>query len=253
MGKPALPSLAQIQAKMSTRGHRRGVSVGAVPQPRAPKSVRTDSQDSMEVLITPTEEYENTLTRREPRIVLPSGNTGNNCSQTATPPSPTGMKSSRLAPFLRQRISGRLATRPVSMPPLQGRPLLGPKLNIIPPTLVTPLAKVPPPVEPCTPIRASFPFPTLSTPPTRSTSPLHSPTSSTHSQPSPSLSVPMITCTPAPQRVRRNGVEEDSDEEEGDVVVFSAAEEDEVNSDKEERERRGRIMRAKLGLRRLSD
>jgi hypothetical protein len=68
---------------------------------------------------------------------------------------------------------------------------------------------------------------------------------------SPTLSVPIITCTPAPQRVRRNGVEEDSDEEEGDVVVFSAEEED--SEGEGEREKRGREMKALLGLRRKSD
>jgi len=53
----------------------------------------------------------------------------------------------------------------------------------------------------------------------------------------------------------RNGVEQDSDEEEGDVVLFegdSADEDQEETEEREERQRRGKQMLERLTLRRRS-
>lgn len=53
----------------------------------------------------------------------------------------------------------------------------------------------------------------------------------------------------------RNGIEQDSDEEEGDVVLFegdSADEDQEERGERQERERRGKQMLERLTLRRRS-
>jgi hypothetical protein len=78
-----------------------------------------------------------------------------------------------------------------------------------------------------------------------------SPTTSIASTASPTLSVPIITCTPAPQTVLRDGIEHESDEDEDDVVVFDG--EAEEAKEREERERRGKEMRDRLMRRRSSD
>lgn len=63
--------------------------------------------------------------------------------------------------------------------------------------------------------------------------------------------MPIITCTPAPIKVVRNGVEQDSDEEGDDVVVFDG--EMEEARERKERERRATQMKERLRLRRGSD
>lgn len=260
-----LPSLAQIQAKMNKAGHRRGTSVDGIPLPlpSAPRMVpvsRTTSNESIEVLQTPTDEFPPS----RPRIVLAGSD------RPATPPSPTGApKEPRLAPFLRERTSGRLAggrSRPVSMPPLRGLDVLalGRKAGVLTTTPLrstginhTDQATVPHP----SPSRRNI---ILNTPP-RAFAPTivsfpPSPTGSfgsrrSSSTASPTLSVPIITCTPAPARTVRNGVEQDSDEEEGDVVLFegdSADEDQEETEEREERQRRGKQMLERLTLRRRS-
>lgn len=253
-----LPSLAQIQAKMNKVGHRRGSSIGssrdlaketfALPSVRRLKSVRTLSEDSVEILQTPTDE----LPSVQPRIVTDSPE-----RRPATPPSPVGsVKESRLAPFLRERTSGRLKTRPVSMPPMSGVDM---NIFALAGTKETPTVTVTPPksktlatVPPSSPSRAIV----LNTPPNRHSSRMlysspSSPTESIRSNgtASPTLSVPMITCTPAPSRSIRDGVELDSDEDEGDVVLFEGESGDEEGS---ERERRGKEMLDRLNLRRRS-
>jgi len=266
--KPTPPSLKQIQAKMS-RTHGLGASVGAVPLPRAEPTTRTASEDSIEILKTPTDEK----TRTEARISLQSIPS----RRPPTPPSPS-MKESRLAPFLRQRTNGRLAgARPVSLGSVATPKVssvandVKPMLRINPPSL-TIRPSLPRPTATVTPTRASFSFRaatasptdsrfnlTVSIPPSRSsplsTSPA-SPTGSVRSfrstsTASPTLSVPIITCTPAPVKVVKNGVEHDTDEEEGDVVVFDSEMED--SKDRDEREKRGKEMRDRLMLRRRSE
>lgn len=255
-----LPSLAQIQAKMS-KTHRRGASAGSVPLPRPKSAIRLDSDDSIEILQTPTDEF----APRDPRIFLPGTD---RASPTPTPPSPSA-KEGRLAPFLRQRTNGRLAgVRPVSMPPTTTRIIEAkPILRVTPPAhiaIAIPRRSATPPIM--SPTKSliytyapapSTPSPTKSsfnlavcTPPSRSssTSPLNtsypSPTGSIRSQssaPSPTLSVPIITCTP---------VRDESDGE--DVVVFDGENGSEVE-EREEREKRGKEMRDRLRLRRRSD
>ncbi|WVQ83013.1 hypothetical protein IAT38_005151 [Cryptococcus sp. DSM 104549] len=326
-----LPSLAQIQAKMS-EGHRRGASVGSPempqhvrPQPRI-RCARADSEESVEVLRTPTEEHPG-AGGREPRIVLASIL---NRSRPATPPSPSAgssparkgdEKEPRLAPFLRERTNGRIAGRPASMPPMslsldelaalaaigKGRsttpqPQPSPSVRVTPPKERTHSITVPSPTKgsfpwtsgvaaagsrPATPTSGRFnlanlaaitPPPRMSSTPSPRRSPRSpcSPTSLTSptGTASPTLSIPMITCTPAPQTVLRDGMEMDSDEEEGDVVLFegevcesaSEASDDDEREElgagsfegKEEREKMEREMKAdamkrRLMLRRRSD
>ncbi|WVQ96636.1 hypothetical protein IAU59_003741 [Kwoniella sp. CBS 9459] len=317
-----LPSLAQIQAKM-TDAHRRGNSLGATPssatspiksqaqvQTRAQTQVqtqprpfpkirtvyRTDSSESVEVIKTPTEESP----RRNPRIVLASILN----RRPSTPPSPplttVKEKEPRLAPFLRERTSGRMSggrARPISMPPMSLGELpsfesivkanmgtSGPAFKITPPkergSSVS--GNVPSPTKGsfpwmmnasgmCTPTEGRFNLAVSSTPPRMTTpSPRRSftspasPTESVRSTgtSSPSLSVPMITCTPAPQTVLRDGIETESDEEEGDVVLFEgdsmsvdadSEADDEELKEREERERRAEVMKKRLMLRRRSD
>lgn len=261
-----LPSLAQIQAKMAKSGHRRGSSVDGIPTipsvpavPRANLVYRTSSSESVEVLKTPTDE----LPPTQPRIVFDSPE-----RRPATPPSPSGSaKESRLAPFLRERTCGRLAGgngrgRPLSMPPLRGINVNtlsfgksdAPSVTITPPkqtTRVKSQASIPPP----SPSRSIV----LNTPPRKTTSRFNysspsSPTESTvsYSTASPTLSVPIITCTPAPERFLKDGIEHDSDEEGGDVVLFEGDSNGGV-CEKVERERRGKEMLQRLTLRRKSD
>ncbi|ODO05179.1 hypothetical protein L198_01868 [Cryptococcus wingfieldii CBS 7118] len=288
-----LPSLAEIQAKMTFGSPSR-------QSPHRAPVVRMDSQESIEVIKTPTEECP--APRLEARLALSSilnrrPSTPPN-TESGAPMSPT--KESRLAPFLRERTSGRLSGRPVSMPPMtfsadqlaslaaigNGRsstPPQRPALTITPPKeRSVPTGQVPTP-------RAAFlrtfsgqASPTsrtmISTPPLRSaTTPstrrsyfspaLASPTGSM----SPTLSIPMITCTPAPATVLKDGKEVDSDEEEGDVVLFegeifeseSESDEDEVLSEggeieqemmkEREREMRAEVMKRMLMQRRKSD
>jgi hypothetical protein len=253
------PSLAQIQAKMNRAGHRRGNSIGssrdlatrpshiALPAAARLKLVhRTASDDSVEVLKTPTDEQP----PARPRIIFDSPE-----RRAATPPSPTASaKESRLAPFLRERTSGRLKTRPVSMPPLSGFDVNvfafnAPTVTVTPPKSKTTAATVPPP----SPSRAIV----LNTPPAAdmkgpSYSSPGSPTDSVRSRSSvasPTLSVPIITCTPAPTRFVQDGVEHDSDEEGSQVVLFEGELADE---ELPERERRAREMLERLTLRRRS-
>ncbi|ORY25916.1 hypothetical protein BCR39DRAFT_560784 [Naematelia encephala] len=247
-----LPSLAQIQAKMS-KGHRRGASVGSVPQiqPRKKMVMRTDSQESVEVLQTPTDEHG--PTRREPRIVF----SGPHDPRPPTPPSPVG-KEPRLAPFLRQRTSGRLASGARSVRSIPSPE--GPMLKVTPPTLeslprfTSPVSYFQAPRTP-SPTLKQFNLMVSTPPPRRPTSPLsNSPSSPTGSMrssstASPTLSVPIITCTPASERVLRDGIEHESDED--DVVVFDG--EAESSKDREERERRGKEMKDRLLQRRRSD
>ncbi|WVF69126.1 hypothetical protein IAT40_003900 [Kwoniella sp. CBS 6097] len=311
-----LPSLAQIQAKM-TDAHRRGNSLGATPssatspimprgqvqaqsQPRPVPKIRTvyrtDSSESVEVIKTPTEESP----RRNPRIVLASILN----RRPSTPPSPplttVKDKEPRLAPFLRERTSGRMSggrARPISMPPMSLGELpsfeaivkantaaSGPAFKVTPPKErgSSIFGNVPSPTKGsfpwtmnasgmCTPTEGRFSLAVSSTPPRMTTpSPRRSftspasPTESVRSTgtSSPSLSVPMITCTPAPQTVLRDGIETESDEEEGDVVLFegdsmsvdadSEADDDELK-EREEREKRAEAMKKRLMLRRRSD
>ena len=249
-----LPSLKQIQAKMgqSSGSHRRSGSAGSIPLPARPKQTqRTGSDDSVELLQTPTDEFPPS----RPRIVL------GDLSDPPTPPSPTtSLKESRLAPFLRERTSGRLAnnrTRPVSMPPMRGLDILAMGQNMASIAAAakknvraTATATVPPP----SPSRSVC----LNTPPKRVTpiftSSPASPTGSirSFSTSSPTLSVPTITCTPAPARTfRDDGSEHDSDEEEDEVVLFEG--DLSVESDRSEREERGRALIERLTLRRGSD
>ncbi|WVQ73123.1 hypothetical protein IAR50_002687 [Cryptococcus sp. DSM 104548] len=288
-----LPSLAEIQAKMT---------FGSPSSPHRMRAARMESDDSIEVIKTPTDECP--APRLEARLALSSllnrrPSTPPN-TQSAAPMSPT--KESRLAPFLRERTSGRLSGRPASMPPMsfsaeqlaslaaigKGRastpPQTRPALTITPPKdRAVSTGQVPTPRA--APLRSfSSALPTGSlystiTPPLRSaTTPsprrsyfspsLASPTGSM----SPTLSIPMITCTPAPATILRDGREVDSDEEEGDVVLFegevceseseSGSEVDEVSEGGEveremmkerEREMRGEVMKRMLLQRRKSD
>ncbi|KAK8858685.1 hypothetical protein IAR55_002914 [Kwoniella newhampshirensis] len=279
-----LPSLAEIQAKMS-RAHRRGTSAGPAPRqeqtrPRISTVYRTDSQESVEVLKTPTDESP----RRDARIILASVLN----RRPSTPPSPTEVqeKEPGLAPFLRARTSGRLSgSRPKSMPPLslgevpsfeaivRASAKSQPAFKVTPPkdrvAFESTSGNVPSPTKGsfpwsavssgmCTPTENRFNLSVAVTPPPRSTTPSPrrkftspaSPTDSIRSMTtaSPTLSIPMITCTPAPQTVvGRDGHEEDSDEEEGDVVLF------EGEAEQEEREKRAEAMKTRLMLRRKSD
>nr|XP_018262227.1 uncharacterized protein I303_05243 [Kwoniella dejecticola CBS 10117]OBR84385.1 hypothetical protein I303_05243 [Kwoniella dejecticola CBS 10117] len=303
-----LPSLAQIQARISTE-LKRCSSAGSPTKsaPRIRTVLRTDSSESIEVIKTPTDESP----RREARIVL--ANILNR--RPSTPPSPplTTAKNAepRLAPFLRERTSGRMSggkARPLSMPPMSLGELPSfeaicranagtgtgtkPSLKVTPPKersssfATTSTGNVPSPTKASfswaiksgmvTPTESRFsPF-SLSTPPSltqsskstprRSFTSPASPTESIRSTfSSPSLSVPTITCTPAPQTIVKNGVEQDSDEE--DVVLFegdsfdvdsSADSESDVGSVadeefKEEREKRAEAMKKRLMLRRTSE
>ncbi|WWC88505.1 uncharacterized protein L201_003416 [Kwoniella dendrophila CBS 6074] len=313
-----LPSLAQIQARISTE-HKRCTSAGSdTPTksvPRIRTVLRTESQESIEVIKTPTEESP----RREARIVLASVLN----RRSPSPPLATVSKDKepRLAPFLRERTSGRLSggkARPISMPPMSLGEL--PSFEAICKANATvqptkPALKVTPPKERSTsftvstsgnipsPTKGSFPWimknglitPTesrfkpfsLSTPPSarsmtpsprRSFTSPASPTESTRSMnstfSSPSLSVPMITCTPAPQTIVKDGIEQDSDEEGevDDVVLFEGdssfdiesalgdseideqeLKEEEELKEKEEREKRAEAMKKRLMLRRKSE
>lgn len=283
-----LPSLAQIQAKMKKLGHRRGSSADGIPVlrslPRIKAVQRTTSEDSVEVLQTPTDECPPSI---RPRIVL-AGDLDHQNRRPPTPPSPTvftAKDQAGLTDFLRQRTSGRLAgtgtsaatrARPLSMPPLRGgvsipgltdRPAR-PVLKVTPPTLEQQRA--------CPPPRCSTPPASivLNTPPsqyssralrnvsrTTPPSPTGSVGSSFSSMASPTLSVPIITCTPAPSRVKSNdGVEYDSDEGEDDVILFEGETMDNdkesvtsvTDSQSDERERRGKEMLSRLNLRRQS-
>lgn len=206
--KAKLPSLAEIQRKVNT-GNTRGLR-------------RSDSTSSNEEEIqTPEDEIKslNLVTVR-----------------SSTPP-----VESRLAPFLRQRTSGRLVagSRPASMPPISvdqdPSVVYGekPTFTVTPPS-ATP--SVPPPSarRPAfTPTRASRVASSASSP--------TSPTDSTGRSPSPTLSIPIITCTPAQQ-----GDSDSDTDSENDVVVFDGEMED--AREKEERSRRGREMRDRLLL-----
>lgn len=244
-----LPSLKQIQAKMGQSGgsHRRSGSTGSTPLPVRPRPAqRSDSDDSVELIRTPPDEFPPS----HPRIVL------GDLSRPPTPPSPTNsLKEPRLAPFLRERTSGRLANskaRPVSMPPMRGLDILamGQSMGSIAAAKknANSTATVPPP----SPSRAVC----LNTPPKRAisvfTSSPASPTGSfrSSSTSSPTLSVPTITCTPAPG-IRDDGSEHDSEEEENEVVLFEG--DISVEQERSEREERGRAMLERLTLRRRSN
>lgn len=201
--KAKLPSLAEIQRKVNTGAGLR----------------RSDSTSSSEDDIrTPEEEIKslNLVTIR-----------------SSTPPA-----ESRLAPFLRQRTSGRLVagTRPVTMPPISidqdPSNVYGekPTFTVTPPS-ATP--SVPPPSA-----RRQVFTPTRPSRVTSSASPT-SPTDSIGRSPSPTLSIPIITCTPAQQ----SDSESDTDSE-VDVVVFDG--EMEEAREKEERSKRGKAMRDRL-------
>lgn len=286
VSKNKLPSLAELQAKLNrvqvgrtgsgtvakASGHRRVTSMDYVhvklplPRPAAPARIDSDSSvnGDTEIIQTPTEEI-----KRNPHIVY-NGMGG----RPATPPTPTKeTKEPRLAPFLRQRTSGRLiaSARPTQSPEKTHPevPAPQPVLRVIPPTLdpaprvnltQTPSGSPTARAFPRTPIRSiTLPSPTqrtfnhhLSTPPTSSSrsSQQASPTGSYRSSSaSPTLSVPIITCTPAPTDGCDSDGASDSGSEE-DVVVFDS--EVEEAKEREERERRGREMRNLLGARRRS-
>lgn len=241
-----LPSLAQIHAKMGSPARQQSApGMGAV---------RMDTSESIEILQTPTEEY--TSSRIEARLALSTVLH----RRPSTPPSPVTMsavsspkekEAPRLAPFLRERTNGRISGRPSSMPPMTfpaehmtSLAALG-KSHYTPPksaVMVTPPKNrykfegggdVPEPVRPPliqsisggTPVSriggSSFPHMTT-TPSSERTavSPTYitSPTGSASS----TMSIPRITCTPAPVKVVKDGLEMDSDEDEGDVVLFEA-------------------------------
>lgn len=263
-----LPSLAQIQAEMSKDTHRRVGSFGtSVPRPKAaPAGFRSDSEESIEVLQTPTDDRKNPLLS----IAVAQGD-----SRPPTPPSPgAGAKEPRLAPFLRDRTSSRL-NRVGSPAPLgSGRSSPKPTLTVTPPST----ENRPPPLaligsrlvtsptratfNTTSPTTSRFAALTVSTPPRVSNSPvLGSPASPSESirsfrsssTSSPTLSMPIITCTPARTTVVKNGVEQESDDEsEGEEVVVFDGEVEEAK-EREERERMGKAMRDRLGLRRRSE
>lgn len=319
-----LPSLQQIQAKM-TGGHRRTGSAGSMPamekqttelrldvtmvsasgssiiatQPR-PCGTRTDSEDSLEVIRTPDDEMPSPL--RERRLALQAIMN----RRPPTPPSPSGGKE-RLLPFLRERTSDRLASVKKEMveqatgqsipctPPNASTTTSRPVLRVTPPSFesrpaVPPLVLAPKAVlaarsssgsgffnarsrHVSSPTELRFTPPArLSTPPARAFSGSYSHTQAygsgsgpgtpispatsvrslapSCSSGSPTMNMPIITCTPAPPVVLRDGVEQDSDDgSEPDVIVFDGEAEE---REREERERRGSEMRAKLGLRRRS-
>ncbi|KAL7423025.1 hypothetical protein Q5752_002324 [Cryptotrichosporon argae] len=243
----ALPSLAQIQAKMGkdrpaparARAHARRASAEVVVRPVSSRSL---SADSME-LVTPTDEV------RSPLEIIRIA-TG----RRSPSPEPEASKSPHkeapalaLSSFLRERTSGRLA-RPHSGP--------GPELAIAPPKAQS---SVPPPsarrVQ--TPTRSTFAPALIVTPPRAAPgSPTGSTASTSTSTSSPTL--PTITCTPAPSKIVRDGVE--SDEESNSITLFAgevddddadadADSEDETDSVRETRELAGRQMRDRLLLR----
>ena len=265
-----LPSLKQIQAKLSSApARKRGASIDGLPQLEAVSRInREDSMESIEVLVTPTDEnvrpdfraiLHNALSRRsgtpppEDHAELPSLASVPKSSQ-AEP---------RLAPFLRERVSSRLGARgprPMSMPPLpSGEALTGddqsaiPQLKLValPPQLTRPKLQVTPPSFQG---RQNAPVSMLATPPmpeippidgtdahplfTREQTPFDSPRS-IHTA-SPTLSVPIITCTPADAA---DSESEGSELGEGEVVLFDGAAEE---AEREERERRGQEMKAVL-------
>jgi hypothetical protein len=228
-----LPSLAEIQQKIKNgnarSAHRRNGSAGSMP-----RVTRSDSESSCELITTPDEEI-----NRFNLVIL------NDNDRSPSPP-----VESRLAPFLRQRTSGRLvhAPRPLSMPPISYEQVFygeKPSFTITPPS-ATP--SVPPPSARAapTPVRPVFATPLAklrSTSLSRSDSP-SSPTDSARS-PSPTLSIPIITCTPAQQ-----GDSDSDSESEADVIVFDG--EVEEAKERQERERRGRAMKDMLLSRRRS-
>ncbi|WVN85143.1 uncharacterized protein L203_100286 [Cryptococcus depauperatus CBS 7841] len=284
-----LPSLAEIQAKMRGQGASR---MGAS---------RMDSQESIELIQTPTEE------RPDPRFETHIALGDVLDHRPPTPPSPIAntvhvpAKDSRLAPFLRERTSGRLSGRPVSMPPLslsseqlanlaaalgKDKSYVQPSVMITPPKERPVTGQVPAPARPPLPrlpcsTSTRFANITITPPPRSSTMPssslLRSPRSpcSPSGSCSPTLSIPMITCTPAPATVIKDGKEIDSDEEEGDVVLFEGEvydSESDIGSERDvdvqvdaesksefergkerEREMRAEVMKKKLLQRRRSD
>lgn len=272
-----LPSLAQITAKMKAH-HRRRSSLGDIPHlqqtPPRPSHDRKISAESVESLQTPIDENPS-----NPRVVSAS-----TTPVTELPPA-SPAKESRLAPLIRERTASR-AARPRSMPPLNGYEAQviqaqmssfesvpqvqvitpTPELDVRSPTAVSfetgrlPLQIAFPPILPgifsptktqllemdrplCTPPPRPRSF-IFATPSSSSTLASGSGSSVTSS---PTLSVPIITCTPAPERTMKNGVEQDSDEEGEDVVVFDGREQE------EERAKRGDEMRRRLSLRRGSE
>lgn len=277
-----LPSLQQIQAKISgTAKLRRSGSVGALPavslavRPTSPRTESFDSFESLE-LRTPDEEVPNPLLR-DRRLALQIIMKG----RPATPPSP-GIKEPRLSSFLRERTNGRLAGVSkiiVASPEKMTTPekIIRPVLKVTPPSYESRPA-IPPlhlgratqvsPTKPSFPFRSGFSTPTesrfshplshLSTPPRSDVPSPTSPTGSIRSNRSsangsPTLSMPIITCTPAPPVILRDGLEQDSDdgsEASGDVMLFDGEAEE---RDREEREKRGAEMRAKLLRRRSSE
>lgn len=241
-----LPSLAQIHAKMGSPARQQSASgMGAV---------RMDSSESIEILQTPTEEY--TSSRIEARLALSTvlHRRPSTPSSSVTMPavsSPKEKEAPRLAPFLRERTNGRISGRPSSMPPMtfpaehmaslatHGKGHYTPPKPAV--TATPPKNRynfegrgdVPEPIRP--PLiqsmsgstatsrigGPSFPH-RITTPSTERTtvSPTYitSPTGSASS----TMSIPRITCTPAPVKVVKDGLEMDSDEEEDDVVLFEA-------------------------------
>ena len=276
-----LPSLAQIKAKVSKtdddiprtlpradpsepagiNGNWRTGRRGSAQMPW--RLTRTDSQGSIEVLRTPVDDVS-----PHARILSSVDR------RPATPPSPTlqhGKETHRLASFLRQRTSGRLnKARPVSMPPLAPGQTLNLDLFLPPKQTMDPQSTSTSPTgrffahhdESSLPGRAAFTGANITTPPHRGmsfTPSLISPTDSTRSYRtsscggSPTLAVPMITCTPAPARMLKDGVEQDSDEEEGDVVLFEGEGEwSDAEDGLEERGKLARMMKERLELRRTS-
>lgn len=273
--KAPLPSLKQIQAKLSQERTSGSPDAKAATVQRPNGGVqRTNSDDSVEVLKTPTDE--------RPSLAILS-------RRPATPPSPQQQRSSdkakspaaaaaaaptaaRLAPFLRERTSGRLAQgaagsagvkSSISTPPAK-RPVL----TVTPPScerrqplarldLISPsrTASVPPPITPLLNRRVvtsptGSRFPALSDLARYSPRTPSSPTGSAGGSLSPG-SMPIITCTPAPAKIVKDGVEHDSDEECDEVVVFDG--EQEEARERQERERRAIQMKERLRLRRSSD
>jgi hypothetical protein len=274
-----LPSLAQIQARVG-KGHRRGASADSLPLPREPTVTadpRRNSDDFAEVLMTPVK-------KRDPKDIL------NDILNRRPPTPPSPIKESRLPPFLRQKAANArpLSMPPIRrsediMDNEAARAFFAvdkPELMVTPPTAESRPAPQPLSLGAAasyTPPRAGFPWnlrqvpvtsPTearfnlsVHTPPGRQSPRFSSPNSPTGSirssssyasAPSPTLSVPIITCTPAPQTIVRDGIEQDSDEEgEADVVVFDGEGSDDADEERErvEREKRGKAMRERLRMR----
>lgn len=247
--KTKLPSLAEIQRKLRTGagpgavGHRRTGSGGQLEQVQAPLR-RSDSTSSDEMMIKTPEEELKTLALDD--VII---------RRSVTPPHHAGGAESRLAPFLRQRTSGRLVAgsgekikaRPATMPPIS---LDEDPISVFAPSVtltVTPpsasIAVAEPSVPPPSARRpgAGFSFTTPPRTAVRSASgPSPSPASPTDSarSSSPTLSIPIITCTPAQQA----DSDSDSDSSDNDVVVFDG------ESEKVERSRRGQEMKDRLLL-----